>query len=149
MDKNLLNFYNKKAPLLSGAENNKDFFQRYPGLYLKMHIPARVKVSEPNCGDGSLLNALGPASGYGLHYPPPMITPAKKKYPEPKFICPEAEPFNCGGQCGYMVTRGLVNQVWDARQLQEGLSKPSHPINSVFLSVKKQDPIFSGGYKIY
>ena len=146
MNKKLLNFYNKKALILSNSDKSKGFLQKYTELYLKTHIPAGAKVLELGCGDGGLLNALEPGSGYGVDFSPPMITLAKKKYPKLRFICSEAEFFNCDGQFDYIVIQDLINQAWDVQQLLENLSGLSHPRTRIFLSVK--NPVLNFFWRI-
>lgn len=87
-------------------------------------IPPGQKVLEFGCGTGDLLAALKPSLGVGIDFSPEMVTRAREKYPDLKFIQADVHQLPAiQGTFDFIIISDSVNDLWDV----QGAFEQIHP----------------------
>ncbi len=98
------------------------YHHRLEEIYRNL-IPEGQRVLEIGCGEGDLLSVLKPSFGLGLDISDVMIQKAQTKYPEICFLHQDAHFITLDEKFDLIIMSDLLNDVWDAQILFEGLGK--------------------------
>ena len=119
--------WNRVAAVKSRKQSASAFYHRLIQRYYQLFIPRELRVLEIGCGQGDLLAAVSPAFGVGLDFSEKMIEAARKKHPKLHFILADAHEIPIHTHFDVIILSDLVNDLWDAQVIFEGLRPLCHP----------------------
>jgi len=92
------------------------YHRRLEAIY-RFLVPPGLRVLELGCGRGDLLAALQPAEGVGIDFAPAMISAARRRHPELRFVLGDvhAAAELVRGPFDAIVLSDLVNDLWDVQ----------------------------------
>lgn len=109
------------------------YHQRLAEIY-RFAIPPGLRVLEVGCGRGDLLAALRPSFGLGLDLSLEMLRRAKLRHPELSVVQGDAHSLPLQQAFDVVVLSDLVNDLWDAQTVLEGLRGLLHSRSRVILN---------------
>jgi SAM-dependent methyltransferase len=124
----------KNDPERAGA-----FYQKLLDHYYQMMVQPGLRVLELGCGGGDLLAALNPSLGVGIDFSSEMLTIARSKHPECRFIQADVhdpvfegleteEPFDV------IILSDLINDLWDVQTVFENMRRFCHPRTRIIIN---------------
>jgi len=119
----------KNNPYRVGA-----FYQKLLYRYYAHLVPKGMRILELGCGHGDLLAALSPALGVGIDFSDKMIKTAKAKHHSYHFIQADGHSLPIDEQFDIIILSDLVNDLWDAQLVFEGLQRLCHPGTRVIIN---------------
>jgi SAM-dependent methyltransferase len=110
------------------------YHRRLATIY-RFLIPPGQRVLEIGCGRGDLLAATEPADGIGVDLSPEMISRAKTRHPNLRFIETDAhELLPDGRQFDAIILSDLINDVWDVQEIFQRVHPFCSPHTRVILN---------------
>lgn len=114
---------------LSGA-----YHRRIERVYRTLIPPGR-RVLEVGCGLGDLLASLAPCEGVGVDFSPEMVSRARERHSEPRFVESDAsEIARLGEKFEFVILSDLVNDLWDVQEVLQAVRSVSTPRTRVILN---------------
>ncbi|MDT8271725.1 MAG: glycosyltransferase [Desulfomonilia bacterium] len=110
------------------------YHQRLEQIYTHLVSPGQ-KILELGCGTGELLATLTPSVGVGLDFSSEMISRAREKFPDLRFIQADAHEFELDETFDVIILSDLVNDLWDVQAVIENLQKVSTPETRIIINV--------------
>ncbi len=109
------------------------YHERLEQVY-KFLIPPGQKVLEIGCGRGDLLAALKPETGAGIDFSGEMISRAKKRHPELRFIQADAHDTGLKERFDTIILSDLVNDLWDVQEVFNQVKELSTPRTRIIIN---------------
>ena len=109
------------------------YHERLEQVY-KFLIPPGQKVLEIGCGRGDLLAALKPETGVGIDFSGEMISRAKKRHPELRFIQADAHDTGLKERFDVIILSDTVNDLWDVQEVFNQVKELSTPRTRIIIN---------------
>src|SRR3990167_4611418 len=98
--------YNRVAAQLDLWHKKNYFYHNEILRYYRFLIPPESRILELGCGAGDLIGNLSPSYGVGVDISDQMVEVAKKRYPQIRFHCQDAEEFLADETFDYIIISG-------------------------------------------
>jgi len=96
------------------------------------------RIIEIGCGKGDLLASLKPSVGVGIDFSEEMISHARQKYPDLRFICCDAHEIDLHEKFDVIILSDLVNDLWDVQTVLKKIHKLCTPETRVIINLYSQ-----------
>lgn len=124
MDKTqIINYYDSIAPKRLKYRNRNKYYYKNLEKYLRFIIPEGSRVIELGCGTGDLLNSVKPRYGVGVDFSKEMVSIAKSRFPELKFVLQDVEELALEEKFDYVIISDLITSLNDIQRLFNSLSR--------------------------
>lgn len=110
------------------------YHDRLASVYRTL-VPAGLRVLEVGCGRGDLLHAVAPRWGVGIDFSEAMVAEAARRHPSLRFVIADAHHLPVRGTFDVVILSDLLNDVWDAQAILEGVKNVCAPHTRVILNV--------------
>lgn len=109
------------------------YHQRLAEIYQFLIAPGQ-RVLEIGCGKGDLLAAVKPSIGVGVDFSGEMLSRARLRHPDLRFIQADAQDINLNERFDVIILSDLVNDLWDIQGVFEKLAMLSTPLTRVIIN---------------
>lgn len=109
------------------------YHQRLAEIYQFLIVPGQ-RVLEIGCGKGDLLAAVKPSIGVGVDFSGEMLSRARLRHPDLRFIQADAQDLNLNERFDVIILSDLVNDLWDVQRVFEKLAMLSTPLTRVIIN---------------
>jgi ubiquinone/menaquinone biosynthesis C-methylase UbiE len=109
------------------------YHHRLEEIYRFLIIPGH-RVLEIGCGKGDLLAAVKPSTGVGIDFSGEMLSRARKRHSDLRFIKADAHDFNLNEKFDYIVLSDLVNDLFDVQAVFERMAAVSTPFTRIIIN---------------
>jgi SAM-dependent methyltransferase len=109
------------------------YHQRLQEIYQFLIVPGQ-RVLEIGCGKGDLLAAVKPSIGVGVDFSGEMLTRARQRHPDLRFILADIQDFNLNEEFDVIILSDLVNDLWDVQAGFEKIGTLSHSFTRVIIN---------------
>ena len=113
------------------------YHQRLTQIHRNLIAPG-LRVLELGCGQGDLLTSMKPAYGVGVDFSGEMISRARARHPDLKFVQADAHEVDLGETFDVIILSDLVNDVWDVQAILQVVAKHSIPSTRVVMTFFSQ-----------
>src|SRR5688572_8260246 len=113
-------------------------YQRRLASVYRSLVPEGARVLEIGCAQGDLLAALKPSVGVGIDFSGEMLSRAREKHADLRFIQGDAHSldlaFDLDEKFDVIILSDLVNDLWDVLKTLEQIARLSTPHTRVILN---------------
>ncbi|MGC9337955.1 MAG: class I SAM-dependent methyltransferase, partial [Candidatus Cloacimonadia bacterium] len=113
------------------------YHKRISEIYQFLIVPDQ-RILEVGCGKGDLLASLEPSVGVGIDFSVEMISRARQKYPDLRFICCDAHELDLDEKFDVIILSDLVNDLWDVQTVFQQIQKLCTPQTRIILNLYSQ-----------
>ena len=97
-------------------------------------VPPNQRVLDVGCGDGSLLASLQPGEGIGVDLSMAMLTIARSRFPNLRFIQADAHHIPLHGTFDVIILSDLISELWDVQAVFRELRRLCHPHTRILIN---------------
>ena len=90
-------------------------------------VPPNKRILELGCGEGHLLAALNPSTGFGVDLSSKMLHRAKKLHPGLIFVQADGHSLPLDGTFDVVILSDLMNELWDIQAVLKEIRRIVHP----------------------
>ena len=109
------------------------YHRRLEAVYRFLVTPGQ-RVLEVGCGQGDLLAALEPSLGVGVDFSLEMISRARQRHPQLRFVHGDAHVLTLDEEFDVIILSDLVNELWDIQTVFECLLPVTSPRTRIILN---------------
>jgi SAM-dependent methyltransferase len=109
------------------------YHQRLQEIYQFLIVPGQ-RVLEIGCGKGDLLAAVKPSIGVGVDFSGEMLTRARQRHADLRFIQADAQDINLKEEFDVIILSDVVNDLWDVQAGFEKIATLSHSFTRVIIN---------------
>jgi len=109
------------------------YHQRLTEIYRFLIVPGQ-RVLEIGCGKGDLLAAVKPSTGVGVDFSGEMLSRARQRHPDLRFMQADAQDFDLNEEFDVIVLSDLVNDLWDVQAVFEKIATVSTPLTRIIIN---------------
>jgi len=113
------------------------YHRRITEIYHYLISPDQ-RIIEIGCGKGDLLASLKPSVGVGIDFSEEMITRAKQKYPDLRFVQCDAHEIDLDEKFDVIILSDLLNDLWDVQRVFQQIQKLCTPQTRIILNLYSQ-----------
>lgn len=96
------------------------YHERITEIYRYLVSPD-LRIIEIGCGEGDLLASLKPSIGVGIDLSEEMISRARRKHPDLRFVVCDAHEIDLEQEFDAIILSDLVNDLWDVQAVMNQL----------------------------
>jgi len=132
--KERIDHWNKLAENLDQWSRWSAYYHRRLVEVMRFLVPRGQRVIEIGCGSGDLLAALEPSCGVGVDFSPVMVEKARRRHPQLRIICADAQELELGETFDFVILSDVVNELWDVQTVLEKASRLAAPRSRIIIN---------------
>jgi ubiquinone/menaquinone biosynthesis C-methylase UbiE len=114
--------------------NFSSYYHKRLQTIMRFIVPPRQRIVEIGCGRGDLLASLQPSYGLGVDFSSKMLSQAKKRHPDLRFIQADAHELNLNTEFDFVIISDLLNDLWDVQTVLQRITSFTSPRSRIIIN---------------